>query len=193
MWCGGSYYCEERFCNLTSLVLLTLFFQRQKSPMCCLEGECSVHPFMGGFILLTFSSLILTQPDPCRWHTADVRIVAVSRLRIPDLSSGRWGLNAINSMATSTTTSGSPHICLICQLCLCFLLLDSILLAIFKRNYAFLVSQCNECWKECSIDAQSPWATIDRRIYSRILILGCTQIHLLCVHVLCATQGLCHI
>ena len=54
-----------------------------------------------------------------------------------------------------------------------FLLLDSILLAIFKRNYAFLVSQCNECWKECSIDAQSPWATIDRRIYSRILILGC--------------------
>ena len=24
------------------------------------------------------------------------------------------------------------------------------------------------------------WATIDRRIYSRILILGCTQIHLLC-------------
>ena len=60
---------EESFCNVPSAFDIVLPKTKFSNVLLC----SSVHPFIGGFILLTFSSLTLTQPDPCRWHTADVR------------------------------------------------------------------------------------------------------------------------
>ena len=53
---------EERFCNVPSAYDIVLPKKKLSNVLLC----SSVHPFIGGFILLTFSSLTLTQPDPCR-------------------------------------------------------------------------------------------------------------------------------